>query len=85
MRTLLKWNLWVCLLIVTAFTSCKDDNDDGNTEDPNYVFKVADEYKTLACSAKGKTFVIDVTSTKIIVRLVLKLSLVLNGHRQRLK
>ena len=48
MRTLLKWNLWVCLLIVTAFTSCKDDNDDGNTEDPNYVFKVADEYKTLA-------------------------------------
>ena len=64
MRTLLKWNLWVCLLIVTAFTSCKDDNDDGNTEDPNYVFKVADEYKTLACSAKGKTFVIDVTSTK---------------------
>ena len=32
MRTLLKWNLWVCLLIVTAFTSCKDDNDDGNTE-----------------------------------------------------
>jgi hypothetical protein len=64
MKTFLKWNLWVCLFAVTVLTSCKDDNDDGNTEDPNYVFKVADENKTLTCDAKGKTFVIDVTSTK---------------------
>lgn len=64
MKNLFGWGCLTLLLVSCLFASCKDENDDGNTENPNYVFKVADEYKALACSAKGKVFLLDITSSK---------------------
>lgn len=52
------------LCFIFALVSCEDDKTDGNTEDPNYVFTVAEQDKTVTSKAIGETKLITVKSTK---------------------
>lgn len=52
------------LCSICALISCDDDKTDGNTEDPNYVFTVAEQDKTITSKAIGETKLITVKSTK---------------------
>lgn len=47
-----------------TFSSCKDENDDGNYNTPRYVFSIEDADKALTPPALGQEYTIAVTSTK---------------------
>ncbi len=64
MKKFLNWTLLAVFTASALFTSCKDDNDDGNTSKTVYEFSVKEANKTIEAPAEGGTYTILVTSTK---------------------
>lgn len=56
--------LLAAMAATVTFSSCKDENDDGNFDAPKYVFSIDEEYKALTPPALGQEYTIAVTSTK---------------------
>lgn len=64
MKKFLNWTLLAVFTASALFTSCKDDDDDGNTSKTVYEFSVKEANKTIEAPAEGGTYTILVTSTK---------------------
>lgn len=64
MKRLFSGALFALLATTVLFSSCKDENDDGNISETTYEFSVKSEYISINAPADGEQYTILVTSTK---------------------